>query len=134
MRSRDPRLAELPEAGRSSLGPGRAAGTVWGSMGPVRSAWLCSALLLLAAVAPEPGGACSCAPAHPQQLLCDAALGECGARDGAAAGPAAPGRGDRDSGSCALASAWSVLWAQAVETTVLFSALFFLLVGMASIT
>ncbi|KAK2534422.1 hypothetical protein Q9233_004266 [Columba guinea] len=43
-------------------------------MGPVRSAWLCSALLLLAAVAPEPGGACSCAPAHPQQLLCDAAL------------------------------------------------------------
>ncbi|PKU28389.1 hypothetical protein llap_21307 [Limosa lapponica baueri] len=42
-------------------------------MKPVPSALLLSALLVLSR-RPAAVGACSCAPAHPQQLICDSAL------------------------------------------------------------
>lgn len=45
-------------------------------MKPVVSTSLLSVLLLLAPRARELAEACSCAPAHPQHLICDAALGE----------------------------------------------------------
>lgn len=49
-----------------------------GSGGRSRGAALVLALVL---ALPAAVSACSCAPAHPQQLLCDAALGECRAGD-----------------------------------------------------
>lgn len=48
------------------------------SGGRSRGAALVLALVL---ALPAAVSACSCAPAHPQQLLCDAALGECRAGD-----------------------------------------------------
>lgn len=45
-------------------------------MNPVLSTLLFSVLLLLTHRIQELVEACSCAPAHPQQLICDSALGE----------------------------------------------------------
>lgn len=45
-------------------------------MNPVLSTLMFSVLLLLTHRIQELVEACSCAPAHPQQLICDSALGE----------------------------------------------------------